>query len=105
MIEGEKMDYSHLEELSPNWSMGPEIAVASVGSSDMASSSNACMRPGPYFPVPSPPALPEQHPHDGVAVLDNVPERAPRNKRKASPGGSPPRKFEFSAQRARDVHP
>ena len=105
MIEGEKMDYSHLEELSPNLSMGPEIAVASVGSSDMASSSNACMGPDPYFPVPSSPALPEQHPHDGVAVLDNVPERAPRNKRKASPRGSPPRKFEFSAQRARDVHP
>ena len=78
-----------------------EPALTALVSSDVATSSNACL--GPQS-VAHPSAL-----APAVAAFSEpgtvARPRAPSVKRKGSPRGSPPRKFAFAGQKPKDMQP
>ena len=92
-------DTPHTPGVLPlNWE--DDGAMAAPTSHDQATSSNACLgSPPAYFPDHAPPVP------DVVVAAATVSngQRTPKLKRKASPRGSPPRKFAFAAQKHKDM--
>ena len=81
-----------------NWE--DDQAMAAPRSLDEATSSNACLgSPPAYFPDHAPPVP------DVVVAAATVShgQRTPKLKRKGSPRGSPPKNFDFAAQKHKDI--